>query len=189
MLPVNCNPHVNRHSFMVFRATTSLMPMPDRKGADPIDIARGRRVKEAREALDLTQKELAAKVPCDSITISRIELGKQAVTPRMLKLLAVALRRSQEWIWGGSEGVEDDAERDPYPLRRELRSLSAWRQAAPEVRRYLLDVRVYAKDLETIDEWLSELRRTERRFVRGELALERRDGEEPIDPDDEGGSG
>jgi transcriptional regulator with XRE-family HTH domain len=73
---------------------------------------------------------------------------------------------------------------DPYPNRRELRLLREWEKAAEPVKSYLLDKRHYAGDLDSVDEWLIELRRAEKRHARGELSIRR--GDERIDVKDDG---
>jgi len=53
----------------------------------------GKEIKELRNKLKLTQKELAGKIKVDAITVSRWELGKQKPSPKALRTLNRLARR------------------------------------------------------------------------------------------------
>lgn len=64
-------------------------------------MAIGTQVKKRREALGLTQQELAEKTGMPQTLISRIERGvNQNPGADVLKRLAVALRVSIDWLVG-----------------------------------------------------------------------------------------
>lgn len=96
-------------------------------------------------------------------------------------------RRAQEFAQANPHLIPPEPPPDdPLPLRRELRSLSVWRDTDPQVRDYLLSDR-YGADLGSIDQWLAELRNAERRVARGEKLQALRSGEEDLnepDPED-----
>ncbi len=65
----------------------------------------GKRVKEARRKLNLTQSDLAAKLQINNIiiehdSISRIEIGTRFVTDYELRELAKILKVDVNWLLG-----------------------------------------------------------------------------------------
>lgn len=66
------------------------------------DRARGERIKEAREALGLTQEELAPLVGVSKFAISKWESG-YVLQRSNLQSLAGALKVSDEWLLRGGE--------------------------------------------------------------------------------------
>ena len=66
----------------------------------------GKRIKEARRAIKLTQAELAAQIQTsgifmDQISLSRIENGSRFVSDFELKCIAVLLECSINWLLTG----------------------------------------------------------------------------------------
>ena len=61
------------------------------RGTDSARVDLGRRVKERREALDLSQAELAAKAGMDQAYISHIESGKYSSGIDTIGKIAAAL--------------------------------------------------------------------------------------------------
>lgn len=55
-------------------------------------IAYGKRLKELREAADLTQKKLAQKADVNENTITRLEKGKHQMLPETARKLAPILK-------------------------------------------------------------------------------------------------
>ena len=73
----------------------------------------GARVREAREALGLSQEQLAAQVQLHGHgltqkAVSRIENGERIVPDFEIPLLAAALRVSPLWLLGIEEGPESE---------------------------------------------------------------------------------
>lgn len=73
----------------------------------PWDQDCGRRVREAREALGLTQLELARKIgQNNTASLSYIERARRAVSGLVLVRLADALDTSVDWLLGRPVAVE-----------------------------------------------------------------------------------
>jgi len=68
----------------------------------------GQRLRDARERRFMTQEELGKRANVQSVTISRIENGRQASRPRIstIRKLAEALGDDPGWIMFG-EVLED----------------------------------------------------------------------------------
>jgi transcriptional regulator with XRE-family HTH domain len=67
----------------------------------------GLRVKQAREALGISQEELAKLAGTTDATISRYEAGKQMARPESMKDLADALGKPVWWLHSNSEELSD----------------------------------------------------------------------------------
>lgn len=65
------------------------------------------RFKQARDALDVTQEELASMVGVSQTTINKIEIGK-TLKPRDIVDLAVKLKVSADWLLTGKERSPSD---------------------------------------------------------------------------------
>lgn len=65
----------------------------------------GQRLREVRERRMMTQEELGERAGVQSVTISRIENGRQASRPRMstIRKLADALGEDARWVMFGEE--------------------------------------------------------------------------------------
>jgi transcriptional regulator with XRE-family HTH domain len=85
-----------------------------------IDVV-GNRVREARQAAGLTQKELAAQVKLSLITVSRIERGKrQQLKPAALQSIALATQKPEAYFYAvksPNETLEDIIERSNMSQR------------------------------------------------------------------------
>ena len=69
-----------------------LLPVAETAGCPKPDVMNSEEIRQLRKSLHMTQKELAAKVKVDAITVSRWELAKQrprAVVLRRLNRLAL----------------------------------------------------------------------------------------------------
>lgn len=88
------------------------LDMSDHDDEDDARRAIGRRIAEAREAVGMSQEDLAERVGVRSATISRYERG--AFQPRLDKLapLASALGTSADWLF---RGVEPGASTTVHP--------------------------------------------------------------------------
>lgn len=95
----------------------------------PVDqIALGARIARRRDALNITQEELAEAVGMSQQGIGSIELG-EVERPRKLREIAAVLGTTQEWLlW--EEGPEEVSE-SPLPL---------WQKLNPQQRRQLMHV-------------------------------------------------
>lgn len=71
--------------------------------AERAHIQVGRRIKEQREYLDLTQTELADTTAIPRSAISQIELGNRKVTTDEVYQLSVALHCSLDYLVSGKE--------------------------------------------------------------------------------------
>ena len=67
----------------------------------------GRRLKECRELIDMTQEELAQMVGVEKQHISRIERGSRACSIDLLVILASTLRVSTDYLLTG-ESVDKE---------------------------------------------------------------------------------
>jgi len=65
------------------------------------------RLKAARKALKLTQKELAEIAGTSQVTIQQLESGRND-TSKKLKELALALGVTMDWLAHGREGIRED---------------------------------------------------------------------------------
>lgn len=181
LLP-NVNPTCVSDSLRLKKSPASLLPMPPRAPAPPASphVALGARVRSAREAIGLTQRQLADQIQYDPVHLSRTERGLVLPRGRYLSALARALGCSEQWILHGkSEALLPGA--DQYPNRAELRKLRAFQEAPAPVREYLLAIRNDGGDL-TIDEWLAELRAAERAHARGQPLWPPPGAEDDLDP-------
>lgn len=68
----------------------------------------GRRVKEARKNLGLSQDELAARLQVENVIVSqkgvsRMETGERLITDYELLTLAKVLKKDIEWLFGAED--------------------------------------------------------------------------------------
>lgn len=68
------------------------------------------RVREIRNALDLTQKEFGQRLAIAQSYLTNIETGKREVTEKIQKLICLQFNVNEEWLrtGGGEMFVEDD---------------------------------------------------------------------------------
>jgi transcriptional regulator with XRE-family HTH domain len=81
--------------------------------------ALGRRVRERRKALQLSQEELAARIGMPRTSVTHIERGQQQVLVHTLCALARALEATVADLLQESEG-EPSVSRSRRPVRRVL---------------------------------------------------------------------
>ena len=77
--------------------------------ADALEI--GHRIRKRREALGLTQKDLADKVFCTAQAVSRWEVGATLPSIATLGFLAIALKTSSDYILGLVSEAQDTKNR------------------------------------------------------------------------------
>jgi transcriptional regulator with XRE-family HTH domain len=81
---------------------------PREKLRDPIAVAYGRRVRDAREALGITQEELGRRVKTDRTAIVKIENGDRSVGRIVARRLATELGGTpEEWVTFARRSAED----------------------------------------------------------------------------------
>lgn len=85
-----------------------------------VQTAIGRRLRDAREVLGLTQGDAATALGVQRTSISSIEAGKRNVTATELQKLATLYRRTATWILGD----EADADVSASALLRATKTLS-----------------------------------------------------------------
>lgn len=101
------------------------MQKTSKKQPSADDIARGRRIAQARRDAGLSQQALATKIGVDKSAILRWESGE--LTPRdHLGGLCLALNKTREWILFGvtAAGAE--------PVYAAFGAFKTWLEAAPE---------------------------------------------------------
>ena len=82
--------------------------MEKRKKITPVDILIGRRIQEARQALNINQSELGAVLvpPVSFQQIGKHERGINRISAANLYLLSIKLGRSMDWFFiEGNENV------------------------------------------------------------------------------------
>src|SRR5262245_4126818 len=88
----------------MLQSAQELISDRERKGADMVElvIAFGRRVRERRRTLDLTQEELARRVGCAAVTVRKIEADElrpsQQIAERLAMALGVPLEERAEFV-------------------------------------------------------------------------------------------
>ncbi len=91
----------------------------------------GRRIRQARERLDMTQDELAALIGRSRDTISHYETGNRAIVVTELPALAQALRVPIEYFFGYEEPDGETmalvAELNAMPPAQKKDVLDRWR--------------------------------------------------------------
>lgn len=80
------------------------------------------RIREAREALGLTQEEVSAALGIPRTSVHAMEAGKRGVSALELRRMAHLYRRRVEWLLGEDEASPSPAEGALY---RATRGLSA----------------------------------------------------------------
>ncbi|MGW5961050.1 helix-turn-helix domain-containing protein [Methylorubrum thiocyanatum] len=90
-------------------------------GLDPDAVQLGRRLKDAREYVGITQEEAAAHLKVRRSAISEIEAGKRGVGALEMKSLAALYERPTSWFTGE---VEPPVPEDVAFLARTVSDLS-----------------------------------------------------------------
>ncbi len=85
-----------------------------------IDIKKvGDRIRQAREAVAMTQAELAEKIGKSAMTVSHIENGQRSqVNPACIHEIAIILGKSEAFIYGLPEELITDASTVPTPPQK-----------------------------------------------------------------------
>jgi transcriptional regulator with XRE-family HTH domain len=92
--------------------------MSDDGEKDPIDIHVGRRLKQRRQALRLSQTQVAEKIGISYQQLQKYECGINRMGASRLFRLAVALRVSPGWLFeGAGEFQLDEIDTDDPPKR------------------------------------------------------------------------
>lgn len=78
----------------------------------PATLGLGARLKQAREAKNLTQDELAERALTTQQTISRLELGDRNVSDELVVRLANVLGVSPSWLKFGRAELDDVTDAD-----------------------------------------------------------------------------
>ena len=80
----------------------------------------GRRVRDRRSELGMTQSELAARIKVSASFVGHIERGEKIASLDTMMRLSKALEVSMDWlVWGGQRRCEGEE----CPLFRELSTL------------------------------------------------------------------
>lgn len=69
----------------------------------------GRRVREARETMGWTVRQVAAWTGIDPATVSRIETGVRPATEEHIRKLAAGLKVTTDWLLGTDRKLPDGA--------------------------------------------------------------------------------
>ena len=72
----------------------------------------GRRVRDLREDMDMSQKEMALKIPMNQSNYSKIERGARYYTFEQCVKIAKALNTSMDYLAGLTD------EKKPYPRNK-----------------------------------------------------------------------
>lgn len=80
----------------------------------------GNRIKQAREALKISQKDLAERLGMDPSQYSKIERGK--VMPTLLQIIEISkiVAKSLDWIVSGKDEVLEVAEAEDHHYKDQL---------------------------------------------------------------------
>jgi transcriptional regulator with XRE-family HTH domain len=159
-----------------------------RTGRPSLSVDQAARVRAAleklkRERFDDNQAQLAAAIGIKPPSLHAILQGHNAPSYQTVVRIAEVMGVDEKTLLGGTRPEE---KADPYPLRRELASLSEFRAAPKVVQEEILNIRNRRGDYARIDDWLAELRAAVRRHERGE-GDQLRPGEEVVevpDPDE-----
>lgn len=80
----------------------------------------GQRLREAREAVGLSQSAVAAVLGCSNVTISGYELGRTWIPTKDLVMLARTVGRSASWLLGEPETVSEAQKQAMEQTKRQL---------------------------------------------------------------------
>ncbi|MBI2896499.1 MAG: helix-turn-helix transcriptional regulator [Deltaproteobacteria bacterium] len=96
----------------------------------------GRRIKECRRSLGITQEELAERAGVNIKTIQGVEQGRTEPELRTIRRLAKTIRTSVDWLVHGPANTARQTEATRRRIEADLRllSLSTLEHLAPIVR-------------------------------------------------------
>jgi transcriptional regulator with XRE-family HTH domain len=77
---------------------------------DPIDTEKNRRILQVRQALGLSQVKFAEGIKLSKTYQGNIELGRQPVNDRIIKLISMTYGASEEWLKTGTGDMFDKIE-------------------------------------------------------------------------------
>lgn len=138
------------------------MPTPPRGPKKAYDVEQGRLIRKAREALDLTQEQLAQKVGIKQPSIAFIENGRRGASRETLSLIAKALGLSLDELEprGAPMSPRGRGADLPPGLEHFLSAYSEREKITAHERWQLEGVRFRAEPWVTYDDefWLEQLR-------------------------------
>ena len=102
------------------------------------------RVRTVRQALDLTQKEFAQQIGLAQTALSMIEVGKNTLTDKVVKLICAEFGVNETWIRTGKGVMLTES-----PYMKELCDILV--NLTPETQRYLL---LMARELLSVEKTL-----------------------------------
>jgi transcriptional regulator with XRE-family HTH domain len=91
------------------------------------------RIKELRKALKLNQSEFAERLKLTQTSLSMIELGKNALTDKNIKLICMIFNVNEHWLRTGAGEMFDS------PSPREQEFLAIFRDLMPANQEYIVD--------------------------------------------------
>jgi transcriptional regulator with XRE-family HTH domain len=151
---------------------TSLVP-PDSTGPkpkNPHDVAVGKRLREARLALGLTQAEVAGLIGLkQSNHYSHCEQGKKPAGDKVLDGAAEHLGHPREWFETGVMPDKPAPPRDQLSIRAALKRLPGWDEIDPGLRAHVDGISFDTGSQMTLQQWLEAIPDWLRESKRGTL--------------------
>jgi transcriptional regulator with XRE-family HTH domain len=92
-----------------------------------------RRVRQVREALDMTQAAFSRVVSLSSGYLAGVELEKRKVNDRLVKLICSSFTVNEQWLRTGKGGMFAPASDEMF-----IKLAGLFRELAPKYRRYIL---------------------------------------------------
>ncbi len=100
----------------------------------------GKRIKELREGLGLSQDELASRIGTSQRQVSFYENGKNEPTAHVLDALASVLNTTSDYLLGRSDDVLRPLNDEGDLSSEEIKMIETIRSVNPERRRQILKV-------------------------------------------------
>ncbi|MED1854796.1 helix-turn-helix transcriptional regulator [Brevibacillus borstelensis] len=91
------------------------------------------RVKQVRQALDLSQAKFAKAISISNGYIAGIELENRKVNERIIKLISSTFNVSEEWLRDGTGDMFNDASSEKLKI-----AMSIFKKLKPEYQDYVL---------------------------------------------------
>jgi transcriptional regulator with XRE-family HTH domain len=110
-----------------------------------------KRILALRKSLELNQTEFAERLGMKRAALSMVELGKNTLTDKNIKLICMLFNVNEEWLRTGKGEMFNPAA--PYPYEKEF--FEIYRHLLPETRQALLE---FARQLLEIQEKLGKER-------------------------------
>jgi len=109
--------------------------------ADDINLHLGRRLRQKRRILGLSQQQLAGRLSIRPQQIQKYECGTNKMSAERLWQIAEELRVPISYFYDGIESPKEEEEREDVLSRREtIELLQVYCQLADEPRQRLLDL-------------------------------------------------